>query len=207
MSNKHKNKFQELLLQYSLENSVKGRQRIEDRIWKDYGAEQVVFILDMSGFSLLTRKYGIVHYLSMVRRMQLTAEPIIESYAGEIVKFEADNCYAIFPDVLSAINAAISLQLAFEASNLITSDDLDVHIACGIDQGHILMVDHRDFFGDAVNRACKLGEDVASAGEILVTHEAMQRVPAEAQVKSREVNISISGINIPAHSIEYHAQN
>ena len=31
---------------------------------------------------LLTRKYGIVHYLSMVRRMQLTTEPIVKSYGG-----------------------------------------------------------------------------------------------------------------------------
>jgi class 3 adenylate cyclase len=154
----------------------------------------------------LTRKYGIVHYLSMVRRMQLTAEPIIESYAGEVVKFEADNCFAVFPDVLSAINAAVSLQLAFDAANLLTSDDLDVHIACGIDHGKILMVDHKDYFGDPVNRACKLGEDVAAAGEIFVTREALQRVPADAQIKAREVNVSVSGISIPAYSIEYRAQ-
>ena len=206
MDNKHAKQFQNLLLSFSQESHAEDRQKIEKKIWDQYGMEQVVFVLDMSGFSLLTRRYGIVHYLSIVRRMQLTSEPIIESYEGKVVKFEADNCFAVFPDVLPAINAAVSLQLAFEAANLITSDDLDVHIACGIDYGNILMVDNKDYFGDPVNRACKLGEDIAAAGEILVTREAMQRVPSSAQIKSREMNITISGINIPAYLIEYHAQ-
>ncbi len=52
-------------------------------LWAEYGAEYAVFVLDMSGFSLLTRKYGIVHYLSMVRRMQLTTEPIVKTYTAE----------------------------------------------------------------------------------------------------------------------------
>jgi class 3 adenylate cyclase len=200
-------KFRDLLLNFSQESAPEERQKIEENIWKQYGTEQVVFVLDMSGFSLLTRKHGIVHYLSMIRRMQLIAEPIIETYEGRVIKFEADDCFAVFPDTLPAINAAISLQLAFDASNLITSEDLDVHISCGIDYGNILIIDNEDFFGDPVNRACKLGEDVAAAGEILVTREALQRVPADAKIKSREMRISISGIEILAHSIEYRAQN
>jgi class 3 adenylate cyclase len=206
MENKHV-KFQNLLLNYSQESNPRERQKIEKKIWEQYGAEKVVFVLDMSGFSLLTRKYGIVHYLSMVRRMQLTTEPIVEAHNGRVVKFEADNCFATFPDMLSAINAAIAMQLAFHAANLITSDDLDVHISCGIDHGQILMVDNEDFFGDPVNRACKLGEDVGAAGEILVTREAMQLVPAEAGIKSREIAVSIAGITIPANVIEYRAED
>ena len=41
-----------------------------------------------------------------------------------------------------------------------TSEDLDIYISCGIDYGRILLVDDKDCFGDAVNRASKLGEDV-----------------------------------------------
>ena len=157
----------------------------------------------MSGFSLLTRKYGIVHYLSMVRRMQLTTKPIVKSYGGSMIKYEADNCFAVFPDPLSAVNAAIAMQHAFRAANLLTSDDLDIHIACGIDYGKILIIGHEDCFGDPVNRASKMGEDLACSGEILVTKEAMQMIPAEAGIKAREMSVSISGITIPAYMIEY----
>ena len=205
MEKKHAKKFQELLLRFSRETTEEGRKVIEDVLWKEYGTEQVVFVLDMSGFSLLTRTHGIIHYLSMVRRMQLTTEPIVKSYNGNLLKFEADNCFAVFPDTLSAIQAAIALQFAFEASNLLTSDDLDVHISCGIDYGKILVIGNQDCFGDAVNRACKLGEDVAKAGEILVTERAMQQVSPEAGLKSTPLEITISGITISAFAIDYHA--
>jgi adenylate cyclase len=195
--------FQDKILRYSQETTNSVRQKIEKKLWDKFGAEKVVFILDMSGFSLLTRKYGIIHYLSMVRRMQLTSEPIVKTYGGSLIKYEADNCFAVFPDTLSAIHAAIALQLAFDASNLLTSDDFDVRIACGIDYGKILIIGNEDCFGDAVNRACKLGEDVAAAGEILVTKDAMETIVPQPDLKLREVIISISGLTIPAYAIEY----
>lgn len=203
METKQDKNFQDKLLLYAKETSETGRRDIEAELWNRYGTEQVVFVLDMSGFSLLTRKYGIIHYLSMVRRMQLTSEPIIKTYGGYLLKFEADNCFAVFPDTLSAVHAAIALQLAFNASNLLTSEDFDVHIACGIDYGKILVVGNEDCFGDAVNRACKLGEDVAAAGEILVTQHAIKAITTELDFKLREVNISVSGLYIPAYVIEY----
>lgn len=196
-------KFHELLLQYSQTDNMAERHSIEETLWADYGAESAVFILDMTGFSLLTRKYGIVHYLSMVRRMQRTTEPIVKSYGGHMIKYEADNCFAVFPDPLSAVNAAIAMQHAFTASNLLTSDDLDIHISCGIDYGRLLIIGHEDCFGDPVNRASKIGEDLATSGEILVTAEAMHMIPAEAGIKAREISVSISGITIPAFVVEY----
>jgi adenylate cyclase len=194
-------KFQELLLAFSQAEDFDVRKRIETELWDEYGTERAVFVLDMSGFSLLTRKYGIVHYLSMVKRMQRTTEPIVKSYGGSMIKYEADNCFAIFPDPLSAVNAALTMQHAFEASNLMTSDDLDIYISCGIDHGRILVIKDEDCFGDAVNRASKLGEDVASAREILITKEAMDMIPREANVKAKEMSVSVSGLNITAYSI------
>ena len=194
-------KFQELLLAFSQAEDLKERQRIENELWNEYGTERAVFVLDMSGFSLLTRKYGIVHYLSMVKRMQLTTEPIVKSYGGSMIKYEADNCFAVFPDPLSAVNAAMAMQHAFHASNLMTSDDLDIYISCGIDYGKILVIKGEECFGDAVNRASKLGEDIAAAGEVLITKEALEMIPREMGIKTRELSVSISGINITAYSV------
>lgn len=199
-------KFQDLLLKFSQAEELDERKKIEGTLWKDFGTEYAVFVLDMSGFSMLTRKYGIVHYLSMVRRMQLTTEPIVKSYGGQMLKYEADNCFAVFPDPLSAVSAAIAMQHAFTASNLLTADELDIHISCGIDYGKLLMIGHDDCFGDPVNRASKMGEDVAAAGEILVTKDAMDMIPTEAGIKARPISISISGIDIPAYAVEYRAE-
>ena len=196
-------KFHEMLLSFSQAEILAERQKIESALWDEFGAEYAVFVLDMSGFSLLTRKYGIVHYLSMVRRMQMTTEPIVKSFGGFMIKYEADNCFAVFPDPLAAIHAAVAMQHAFGSENLLTSEDLDIHISCGIDYGKILIIGHEDCFGDPVNRASKIGEDLALAGEILVTKEAMQMIPAAAGIKALEMNVSISGITIPAFLIVY----
>ena len=207
MATRSSKKFQELLLQYSQAEEPETRKKLETTLWENYGQEQTVFVLDMSGFSRLTRKYGIIHYLSMVRRMQLTSEPIVKSFEGYMIKFEADNCFAIFPTPLQAVAASIAMQHAFDAANILTAEDLDIRIACGIDYGKILIVGNDDCFGDAVNRASKMGEDVAEAGDILVTKEAMQMIPLEAGIKAHEVNLSISGITIPAYAIDYRAGN
>ncbi len=197
-------RFQELLLSFSQAGEAEKRRRIESDLWAEFGAEMAVFVLDMSGFSMLTRKYGIVHYLSMVKRMQITTEPIVKSYGGSMIKYEADNCFAVFPTPLAAVKAALVMQHAFETSNILTSDDMDIYISCGIDYGKILVIPGEDCFGDAVNRASKLGEDVAAAREILVTKEAMERIPAEAAIHAREITVSISGLNITAYSISPH---
>jgi adenylate cyclase len=153
MTSQPSEKFQDLLLRFSQAEDIEIRKHLEAELWEEYGMERAVFVLDMSGFSLLTRKHGIVHYLSMVKRMQLTTEPIVKSYGGSMIKYEADNCFAVFPDPLSAVNAAISMQHAFMAANLLSSDDLDIHIACGIDYGKLLIIGHDECFGDPVNRA------------------------------------------------------
>lgn len=193
-------RFQDLLLRYSAEPDPAARAAIEAELWRTYGAEQAVLVLDMSGFSQLTHRFGIVHYLSMVRRMQLTAEPIVRRCAGQLVKFEADNCFAMFGAPADALRCALELNREFDRANFETPDELDIRISCGIDCGRILVIEGRDFFGDPVNRACKLGEDLARPGEILITQDAFERLepkPGEAE----SISFTISGLPIAARVV------
>lgn len=195
--------LQETLLNYSQESEPVKRKQLEESIWQRYGSENTAFVLDMSGFSLLTRKYGIVHYLSMIRRMQLTVDPIITNHGGRIIKFEADNCFAVFPDPASAARTAITIQHAIAAANLLTSEDMDIHVSIGIDYGKILILNNDDMYGDAVNRACKMGEDIGRADDILITKDAFDMIPDEAQVQGKLIEVSIGGLNMPAYQIVY----
>lgn len=195
--------LQEILLNYSQESDAAKRKKLEDAIWQKYGSENTAFVLDMAGFSLLTRKYGIVHYLSMIRRMQMTVEPIITSHGGRVIKFEADNCFAVFPDPTAAALTAITIQHAFTSANLLTQDDMDIHVTIGIDYGRILILNDDDMFGDPVNRACKMGEDIGKAGEILVTKNAMDMISEEAQIQGKPIEVSVGGLAMPAYQIIY----
>lgn len=197
-------RFQDLLLQFSQENDAAQRKAIEVRVWEEFGDSLTVMVLDMSGFTELSQRHGVVHYLSMVRRMQLTSRPIIQDFLGRIIKFEADNCFAVFPDAASAIRACIALNHAFDAANLVTEDELDIQISCGIDTGRILLIGDHDFFGNAVNRASKLGEDIAGTGEILITQSALDAITGSVEFTWELMTLSISGIELPSARIVYH---
>ena len=202
--NPYKERFHDLLYQFSAEPDPSRRQVLEDALWREFGSERVVLVVDMSGFSKLSQRYGIVHYLSMVRRMQLTADPIVASHNGVVVKFEADNCFAMFGDSLDAVRCGIALNLAFDAANLVTPDELDIHISIGIDRGKVLVVDnYLEFFGNAVNCASKLGEDGARPGEVLVTEAVAEDLPAHGKIELRPLRIALSGIEIDGYAVQY----
>jgi class 3 adenylate cyclase len=159
--------------------------------------------MDMSGFWLLAQRHGIVHYLSMVRRMQLATKPIIEQYHGEVVKFEADNCFAMFDDPVAAVRAAVALNTAFFSMNLLTNDEFDISVSIGIDYGDLLLIGGPDYFGNPVNCACKIGEEIGGPGEILVTATAFKQIPEKAGIKGRKLTLAIAGVPIEMYSIEY----
>lgn len=190
--------FHQLLRQYSAEADTAARAAVEHDIWQRFGTEQAVLVLDMSGFSSLTSRYGVVHYLSMVHRMQHTAMSAIDRCSGVILKFEADNAFAMFPSVQDAVLAALELNMLFDEANRDTPDELDIRIACGIDFGRILVIGGHDFFGDAVNRASKLGEDLAAPREILLTREAAAQLQPTGQWRLDPLELSVSGIAIAA---------
>lgn len=179
------------------------RHHIEEHFWDAFGVNKAPLVLDMSGFSALTTRYGIMHYLAMVRRMQLALRPMVERTGGQIVKFEADNLFAVYDEVEPAIRAAIQMNMSLEAMNTMTDDTRDIHVSIGIAFGKLLLVPERDFYGDPVNLASKLGEDIAGRGEILVTDAAFQRVRPESGIQTEKLEMSISGITIPAHKVLY----
>jgi class 3 adenylate cyclase len=195
-------KFEQLLVAYVNASDSEERTLIDQTLWKEFGHKKAILVMDMSGFSLLTQKFGIVHYLSMVKRMQITTRPIIEQNGGQVVKFEADNCFAMFDDVLASMRAAVELNAAFDKMNGHTDESFDIRVSIGIDYGAVLLIGGPDYFGDAVNRACKLGEDVAGPGEIYVNQAAFELVPVQAGFHGKPLELSISGVHLKAVMLE-----
>ncbi len=195
-------RFEELLLHYAQENEPDKREKIEAALWQEFGKVKAVFVMDMSGFSLLSHRHGIVHYLSIVRRMQLITAPIVEKYGGQVVKFEADNCYAMFDEPLAAVRAAMALNTAFFAMNVLTEDEFDIRVSIGIDYGDVLLIGGPDYFGNSVNCACKIGEDIGRPGEILVTARAFEQIPATAGIQGRRLELAVAGVPVEVYALE-----
>lgn len=191
-------KLYELVDQYDAA-SPEHAPAIEAQIWQAYGLDRAILILDMSGFSRMTRRFGIVHYLAMVRRMQKTTHPLVEAFQGEVVKYEADNLFATFAEPGQAVKCAAAIVDRFESSNDFTADERDIHVSIGLSWGKILQVPDHDFFGNAVNIASKLGEDLAEAEEILIDDELYRHLPAGlANLSFEPLEFSVSGLSLSA---------
>lgn len=175
----------------------------ENRLWEMYGQDRAVLCLDLSGFTFLTQKHGLFHFLSMIRRMQLTTASIVKHYGGSVVKFEADNLFAVFDSVDCALQTAIDINLTFETANQSTELTKHLYACIGISYGRILLVEGKDLFGDAVNLASKLGEDIADKSEILLTKEAADRLVRKDHVAFRPEHYSISGLRLDVLKVVY----
>ena len=153
---------------------------IDREIWDKFGETHAVWVLDMCGFSRLTMRYGITHFLSMIHRLHGIVRPLIARHAGRVVKTEADNVFATFGRVEDAVGAARDVQEQLATANVFLPDDWDLHASIGIGYGELLMIsDDDDFYGNELNLASKLGEDIAEAGETLLTEAAHARLMEE----------------------------
>jgi len=169
---------------------------IDAEIWRRFGHTAAVLVLDMCGFSRLTMRYGITHFLGMIRRLVTIVRPLITEAGGRVVKTEADNVFAIFDDVPQALAAARSIQRNLDAANTFLPEDWDLHAGIGIGYGPLLMIGEHDLFGSEMNVASKLGEDVAERGQILLSVAARERVDSESD--AAELSVDLSGLTLRA---------
>jgi adenylate cyclase len=195
--------FYKLIDEYNSATGEENIKQAEQNLWQKYGKDKAVLCLDMSGFTFLTQKHGLTHFLGMIRRMQLATSPIIERFKGGVVKFEADNLFAVFDNVEEAIQAAISINIALQAMNTLTEDTKDLAVSIGISYGNILLIEGKDAFGDAINLASKLGEDIAEKGEILVTKEACNKLVSPSPFNFTKEKYSVSGIQLEVCKVVY----
>jgi len=197
-----KRSFDEALREYGAEEDQAAREQLEIRLWETYGQRCAVFISDLSGFSRLTEQYSIVHFLALIQRCRALLVPVIEAAGGALIKTTADNVYATFPTAEAAIEASLEGQRVLARDNAGRHPDWQIGLCVGVGYGEILVLANEDFFGHQLNLAFKLGEDIAAAGEVLVTAEALEaagagRYPHEAR------NVLCSGISIAHAALRY----
>lgn len=150
---------------------------IDQQIRERFSCMLAPLVLDMCGFSQMTAEHGVIHFLAMVRQMEEAACPAVLGNGGQVVKQEADNLFAAFADPATALEAALDILRSAEAMNAVLPADRAVQVCIGIGYGDTLLIEGVDMFGHEMNIACKLGEDVAEAKEILLSAAAFAALP------------------------------
>ena len=149
-----------------------GAKAFDEALEAELSQTVAILVTDLSGFTRLTRKHGIVHFLSIFQRAVRLASNQIANYGGHFLKTAADNTLAIFSDPVAALAAARAMFADAVEHNAGYPEDAQVRLCAGIGYGEMLIMDD-EAFGDDLNVAFKLGEDVAEPFEILISESAV----------------------------------
>jgi class 3 adenylate cyclase len=161
-----------------------------------------IMVMDSCGFSRSVRQHGIVNYLARLERLSRMVVPLIEGHGGRVLRIEADNIFALFPGPDAATRCALEVQRHVEIANEPLPAASEIYVAIGIGYGRMLLVEDHDAWGDEMNIACKLGEDLAERGEILLTaaaHEAMEGVD---WATFTDWSVTVSGLDLTAYKVD-----
>jgi adenylate cyclase len=194
--------FDRLIADFAEITDPADQEAARSKIWEEFGTEGAVFISDMASFSSTSRKIGVCHFLKLIHRARQTIAPIIAANNGVLLKCDADNTYAFFERTDNAIQASFDINAALFQSNELFPIQEQIYVSIGIDYGRVLLIDSVDYYGDPVNTASKLGEDLAIKAETLVTDRALEHsgyvVPELAErMTARISDIEIQYARIP----------
>ncbi|OED50339.1 CyaF5 adenylate cyclase [Rhodobacteraceae bacterium (ex Bugula neritina AB1)] len=126
-----------------------------------------IFMLDVSGFSRMMAEDEAGTLNQVLAQQQTLIAPAIRNHGGRITKLMGDGVLALFPSVISAVEAAAQIQADAARTR-------HLRLRIGINLGEVLIV-QGDVFGDEVNIAARL-ESLAQPGGVALSAAAYDQV-------------------------------
>lgn len=148
-----------------------------------YHWERAILSMDMTGFTASAMRRGELQSFLRIMDAQRVAIPVLREFGAEIIRCFADDIVAIFQDTNAALDAAFETHRRvrlFNDSPLAT--DYPTQCCAGIGFGRVFAIGPNSAQGDEMNRASKLGEDIARANETLITERAFAAVSSRNDV-------------------------
>jgi adenylate cyclase len=159
------------------------RPEAEAEINRRYRREVAIMVCDFTGMVERTDAHGIVYSLALAAAAEDAMHPAIKARGGEVVKRVADTFFAVFASPEAALHASFEALAAlggFNHSRTGTIHDGSrndpIAASIGLGWGDALIIPGADAYGDEVNRAFVLGEDIARGGEVLCSSRFLAAV-------------------------------
>lgn len=145
---------------------------------------------DVSGSTRLYEVLGDARAFAAINECLDILRKLTEAHSGRVVKTIGDEIMAVFPDAMTAVQAACEMQLVVSSRKPI--DNARVAIRIGLHYGAVLESDG-DVFGDTVNVAARMSE-IAKAEQIITTGATVSKLPAIMRASTRALStLSIKG--------------
>ena len=145
---------------------------------KKYLYRQAILNLDLTAFTTSAIQMGSLQALLRIFDAQKVCIPVVREFGASLIRLFADDIVALFDSPSDALEASLEIHQrvhAFNHSDLSGPNPPEASI--GIGYGDVYAVGPNRSMGAEMNRASKLGEDMACGGEILVTegvHDALK---------------------------------
>ena len=147
------------------------------------GAERqltAILAADVAGYSRLVENDEEGTLTQWKAHWHALIEPKIKEFHGRIVRVIGDGVLVEFASVVDAVRAAVEVQRGMAARNAEVPHDKRIEFRMGINFGE-LIIDGRDFWGDAVNIAARL-EALADPGGICVSGRVQEDVKGKLDI-------------------------
>lgn len=163
-------------------NGARDVDKISQRIESRCLDELTVLCSDSSGFSRRTQEFGIIQFLTVMTECYDKLIPMLERRRGECLSHNADNLLAVFRSPSDAVAAAVDMNRWLDKRNEGLPESRVFNICVGIHAGKLLRLKD-NVFGDTVNVASKLGEDVAGKGDVLISEKVAEQLDRRVKRK------------------------
>ena len=148
-----------------------------------YSWERAILSIDMTGFTVSAVRLGELQSLTRILDAQRVTIPVLQEYGAELIRCFADDIVSLFTDPGTAIDAALEIHRRVQLFNDSPLASEHPTVCCaGIGFGQVLAIGPNLAQGDEMNRASKLGEDIARGSETLITERVHEAVAAREDV-------------------------
>lgn len=149
-----------------------------------YTHRRAILSLDMTGFTSSAMKIGEIESLLRIVDAQRVCIPVLRDFGAELVRCFADDIVALFEQPNNALDAAFEIHRRVDQFNLSRhASDHPTKCCIGIGFGDVYAIGPNLAQGDEMNRASKLGEDIARANETLVTERTFEALKMRPDIR------------------------
>jgi len=156
----------------------------EESFRDKYRRRCAILTLDMTGLTSSAIHFGEITSMLRVLDAQKVCIPVLKDFGAEIIHCFADDIVALFQAPDAAVDAAFELHrrvAQFNASDL--SLEHPTQCCVGIGFGDVFAIGPNLAQGDEMNRASKLGEDIARANETLITERTFEALSDRTDIR------------------------
>jgi adenylate cyclase len=185
----------------SYEREAQRRDDILAEIGRRFRRETAIMVVDTCGFTRITRGQGVIAFLVLLKRLEGIFISAVERAGGRMLFREADNFFGTFPDPNAAVACGRAILATVDEWNEGVPPDERLAIAIAVGHGDVLLVGSDMIFGDEMNLACKVGEDIAGPGELMLTEGAC-RALEDSALHLEERRVALSGVEFTAYLVK-----